>query len=79
LENVTGVERIKIIELSLEDLQALQKGWGITKMWEDKGPKQAVDNMIILKLNPLDTEIQKVVSTKQLSVTLIKLPPKEAG
>jgi len=70
---------MKIVEISLEDLQALQKGWGVIKMWEDKGPKQAVDNMIILKLNPLDTEIQKVVSTEQLSITMIKLPPLEAG
>ena len=70
---------MKIVEISLEDLQALQRGWGIITMWEDKGPKQAVDNMIILKLNPLDTEIQKVVSDKQLSITMIKLPPLEAG
>lgn len=70
---------MKIVEISLEDLQALQRGWGIIRNWEDKGPKQAVDNMIILKLNPLDTEIQKVVSTNQISVTLIKVPPQEAG
>lgn len=69
---------MKVIKITLEDLHALQEGWGLLKSYEELGPPCKIDNCFILKLESLDAEIQKMISTKQLSITLTELPNKGA-
>jgi len=50
---------MKIIELSLEDIEAMKEGWGVVKLYAERGPPGILDNSILLHLPVLDQEIMK--------------------
>lgn len=48
---------MKIIEISLEDIEAMKEGWGIVKLYAERGPPGILENSILLHLPVLDQEI----------------------
>lgn len=48
---------MKIINLSLEDLEELKNGWGILKTYVEEGPPSLVDNGAIVRMKPEDLTI----------------------
>lgn len=50
---------MKIIELSIEDIEVMKEGWGLVKIYEERGPPGILDNTILLHLPILDQQILK--------------------